>query len=440
MNKKSIIELIIIFFVTFTINLICLNFSLDELWSFGFSYNISQGLIPYKDFNMVIFPFYPFLNGLIMSLFGTNYLVFEITNAIMCTVLFYYLKKMCPKNYYIIYLLIIPISYGNYSLLCLLLTLLIITLEQKNQKNHILIGILLGLLFLTKQNIGIIFILPTFYLYYRRPKIILKRLLFFSIPFLFTMVYLLITSSLASFINYTILGLFDFGNDNTILGPYTMMVIILTIYIIYRYFYKKDKKIILIYSLVSLTQNYPLFDQYHFIISIIPITIYILNMIKIPNFSLKLSFNLVIILILIINSYQILTNQKLFPNNTNLFKYKALTPYQDKTITTINNYIKKIPSNTQLFILESSAYLYKLENNIDINKYDLINNGNMGYHGELTYQKEIEQICNQKDCIILINNYENFTKRNQTNRYLMNYVINNYQYIGKIADLYIYTN
>ena len=85
MNKRSIIELIIIFIVTLIINLTWLNFNLDEIWSFGFSYNVSQGLIPYKDFNMVIFPFYPILNGLIMSLFGTNYLVFEITNAIICT-------------------------------------------------------------------------------------------------------------------------------------------------------------------------------------------------------------------------------------------------------------------------------------------------------------------------------------------------------------------
>ena len=440
MNKRSIIELVIIFTVTLIINLTGLNFSLDEIWSFGFSYNISQGLIPYKDFNMVIFPFYPILNGIIMSLFGTNYLVFEITNAIICTAIFYYLKKLSPKNYYVLFILLLPISYGNYSLLCLLLTLMIITLEQKEPKNHMLIGLLIGLLFITKQNIGIIFILLTIYLYYKEPKIILKRLLIFCLPFLCAIIYLLLTNSVSSFINYTILGLLDFSEKNTALSPYTIAIITLTIYIIYRYFYKKDKQIILIYSLVSLTQNYPLFDQYHFIISIIPISIYILNRIKIPNYYLKLSFNIVIISLLTMTSYQIITDQKIIPNHTNNFKYKALTPYQDEIITTINNYIQSIPPTTYLFILDSSAYLYKIENNIDINKYDLINNGNMGYHGEQTYQKEIIDICHKKDCLFLINNYEFFTKRNQTNQHLLNYVINNYQYTEKIGNLYAYKN
>src|SRR5699024_10328786 len=126
MNKRSTIELIIIFIVTLIINLTWLNFNLDEIWSFGFSYNVSQGLIPYKDFNMVIFPFYPILNGLIMSLFGKNFLVFEITNAIICTAIFYYLKKLCPKNYYLIFIVLLSSIYANYSLLCLLLILIII--------------------------------------------------------------------------------------------------------------------------------------------------------------------------------------------------------------------------------------------------------------------------------------------------------------------------
>ena len=440
MNKRSIIELIIIFIVTLIINLTWLNFNLDEIWSFGFSYNVSQGLIPYKDFNMVIFPFYPILNGLIMSLFGTNYLVFEITNAIICTAIFYYLKKLCPKNYYLIFLVLLSIIYANYSLLCLLLILMIINLEQKNKTNHYLIGFLLGILFLTKQNIGIIFLLPTIYLYHKEPKLILKRLLFFSIPIFFFIIYLLLTNSLSSCINYTILGLIDFSKHNTSLNIYTLITIALVVYILYRYFYIKDRQIILIYSLVSLIQNYPLFDPYHFLISIIPLAIYLLNRITLPSLSPKLTFTIIVIFILSLSLYQILNNQKIIPNDTHNFKYKAISPYHNEIITTINNYIDNIPPSTYLFILDSSAYLYKLENNIDINKYDLINDGNMGYHGELTYQKEIENICHEKDCVILINHYEYQKEDTQTNQYLLQYVINNYQYTEKVGNLYAYKN
>lgn len=440
MNKRSTIELIIIFIVTLIINLTWLNFNLDEIWSFGFSYNVSQGLIPYKDFNMVIFPFYPILNGLIMSLFGKNFLVFEITNAIICTAIFYYLKKLCPKNYYLIFIVLLSSIYANYSLLCLLLILIIINIEQKPKINHSLIGLLLGLLFITKQNIGIIFILPSIYLYYNKPKIILKRLLFFSIPIFFLIIYLLLTKSLFPCINYTILGLLDFNKYNAYINIQTFITIAIVLYILYRYFYKKDKKIILLYSLVSLFQNYPIFDSYHFLISIIPFSIYMLNRIKLPILAVKLTLFFIITIIIISIGSEILDNKKIFINNTNTFKYKALTVDQNKIINYVTDYIKNIPPQTKLFILDPNAYLYKLESNIDINKYDLINNGNMGYNGEETYKKEINDICNKEDCIILIDHMEYQKEYTQTNKELLRYVINNYQYQYKIGNLYVYKN
>ena len=191
---------------------------------------------------MIIFPFYPLFNGLIMFLFGANYLVFEITNAIICTTIFYYIKKLCPQNYFILLILLLPISYGNYSLICLLLILIIIVLEQQKQKNNILIGLLIGIIFITKQNIGIILILPTFLIYYKEPKVIIKRIISFLIPLTITIIYLLLTNSIFEFINYIILGLFNFNAKNSALSIYTIITIIITLYIIYCYFYKKDKK------------------------------------------------------------------------------------------------------------------------------------------------------------------------------------------------------
>ena len=55
-NKQQILELIIIFIITILFNLLCNGMERDEIWNYGFSYNIATGLIPYKDFNMVITP------------------------------------------------------------------------------------------------------------------------------------------------------------------------------------------------------------------------------------------------------------------------------------------------------------------------------------------------------------------------------------------------
>ena len=53
-EKYQILELIIIFILTLLFNLICNKLTNDEIWNYGFIYNISTGLIPYKDFNMII--------------------------------------------------------------------------------------------------------------------------------------------------------------------------------------------------------------------------------------------------------------------------------------------------------------------------------------------------------------------------------------------------
>ena len=43
----------------------------------------------------------------------------------------------------------------------------------------------------------------------------------------------------------------------------------------------------------------------------------------------------------------------------------------------------------KLYIISKSAYTFKLEGNIPINKYDLLNNGNLGSGGHQKIIKEI---------------------------------------------------
>ena len=96
-SKKYIaIELLCIFILTLLYNLICNPVILDEIWNYGFTYNIANGLIPYKDFNMVITPFYPFLGALFLIIFGKSLLVYHIFNALICTGIFYFMKIETP--------------------------------------------------------------------------------------------------------------------------------------------------------------------------------------------------------------------------------------------------------------------------------------------------------------------------------------------------------
>ena len=55
----------------------------DEVWNYGFAYNIFKGLIPYRDFNMVIPPLYPFIMSIFFFLFSPNLLTMYIINTLM---------------------------------------------------------------------------------------------------------------------------------------------------------------------------------------------------------------------------------------------------------------------------------------------------------------------------------------------------------------------
>ena len=61
---KKNFKFIVIFLIIFLFNLICNPVNLDEVWNYGFANNIYEGLVPYRDFNMVLTPFYSFFMAL----------------------------------------------------------------------------------------------------------------------------------------------------------------------------------------------------------------------------------------------------------------------------------------------------------------------------------------------------------------------------------------
>ena len=93
-----------------------------------------------------------------------------------------------------------------------------------------------------------------------------------------------------------------------------------------------------------------------------------------------------------------------------------------------------------VFHLYTHAYLYKLETNEPINKYDLNNKGNMGYNGEEKWIIEIDNVCNKNKCLLIIDHYKE--DKSQISQKINNYVINNYNFIKTIElyDLYINDN
>ena len=110
-KKRLIIGSILLFFLFLGTALFCTVFGCDEIWNYGFAVSIYKGLVPYRDFNMVITPFYPFLMSLPFHIFGINELVLQITNSLFLVIAFFFLDEIIgDKKYIVLFFFIFPLS------------------------------------------------------------------------------------------------------------------------------------------------------------------------------------------------------------------------------------------------------------------------------------------------------------------------------------------
>ncbi len=91
------------------------------------------------------------------------------------------------------------------------------------------------------------------------------------------------------------------------------------------------------------------------------------------------------------------------------------------------------------FFIMDTAYAKKLFLNESINKFDLLNNGNMGYHGDKRYLKEIKDICSLNSCVFFVEKTK-FKKYNQLNIMIYDSIIKKYGMIDSNKYFYVYSN
>lgn len=438
MKRKyyQLIELFLIFILTLLFNIFCNELTIDELWNYGFSYNIATGLIPYKDFNMVITPLYPLLGAIFLKLFSYTLLSYQCFNAIICTIIFYYLKKSTPKAYYLIYAIFLLFASPNYSVLCLLFIYVLMDMEE-HHKNDYLIGIILGLLFLTKQNVGVFLCIPT--LFTKDFKKIFHRIAGFLIPNLILLIYLLKNNILNNFIEYCFLGLKSFANYNLYINKRGIVILILlVIYLIYEYCRTKDLKIL--YIIFFQFFAYPIFDNYHLAIPFIVVCNYIINKLPMSKKIISIMFT-VFVLLNFANSYSSIKDGiNIFSSNTGMLKYRKIERTAYNYIEEVADYINENP-DAEVFVIDPLSYAIKLVANIKINKYDLLNNGNLGLQSGEDIIKEIDTSCQNKHCIFIQDDDNlNISTKTQYDPKMLLYITEKYKKNKYLNRFSIYKN
>lgn len=376
LKKKDILILIIIFIYT-GILITYSNADNDLIWNYGFSYNFANHLLMYKDYNMVITPLYPFLGGILMRILGNNFLIFNLYNTILSTILYYYLYKKYPHAFIPSIILISFILRPSYNFLVLFLVLILLNIKEEKD---FFIGFILGLLFLTKQSF-ILLILPSIYLI-TKPKRLFKRIGAFFLPCLFFLIYFILTNTFLDFFNYTFLGLFSFSSKNSFFNLGTIFILSLIIYLFLYYLKTKDIKVL--YLITYQIMAYPIFNTMHIILSIIPVIIYFLDkLVKKKKYNLNYLryFNYFVSILLICPLLSI----PLQYFNKDLVEGENALEYKDISRSYLVNkdlFLKEVPNLNNTYFLMYDAYIYKYLLNNPITSYDLLLNGNLGYNGE----------------------------------------------------------
>ncbi len=475
---------------------------LDEIWNYNFANCISKGLIPYKDFNIVITPFLPILEGIILKILPNELIIIRILAIILSSSILFLIYIVLEnlkinKNVSILTTAIIAYLLKNYfcidyNFFVLFLTLLIIYIEIKNTnkkqqiKYNLLIGILVGLCITTKQTTGILIAISTiayeiiflihnkkmsndvglrFHLGPNQPKHtnqhmlnIITKIIGITIPITILLIYLILNHALYDFFDYCILGIKTFNNKVSyinliksnqiaikilsILVPLSWLAITITSLI------KKDKKlfIILTLSIAEFVVTFPISDNIHFLIGSIPSLIgitYLLNILKEKiNKNIKLFFKFFFEYLAKITVIAILIwgLYKNYNYITNNNTYSTLQHFKNIQISKeLQNTIKTVNE----YINKNNKKVYILDSDaalymIPINRYN--KNFDMFNKGNLGARGEKGQIedIQKLDNVEILIRKEGLSLNWQSPIKVRNYITQNLEKIGEIEIFDIY--
>ncbi len=466
--------------------------NLDEIWNYNFARNIADGLIPYRDFNMVQTPLLPLIAGLFLKLFGNELIVMRLLAILLTSGIFfmtYKILKILKVNtlyslsfLFILFVLLKEYICIDYNFAILFLTLILIYSEIKHYydnrpslKYYFLIGLICGSCILLKQTTGIFIsfasiVFPILYLkrdmnlktYFKTSFI---KILGILIPILLLIIYLASNHAIFDFIDYTILGIKTFSN----FIPYSSLVssqniaikllsiglpiflLISAIYLIRKN--RKDLYGFYVYTLASLVVIYPISDHIHFLIGITPLLILFayllfhftssLNQFRKEQVIIKYLYEVLKSLIAlsllcyIITSFVLLSKYFYNPEKKHTINHYKNIPISEQLknkIDAVNNYILS-NKNINIYILDSEAAIYMIALNKYNKNFDMFLKGNLGSPGEIGQIEKIKHL--KKGTKILIKN--NQYKLNwQTPLEVISYIKNNLNKIDEISIFDIY--
>lgn len=444
MKKKEFLKMLLLFAIFFMISFCYGVFFLplngDEIWNYGFSANIAKGMMIYRDFNVMVTPFYFFISSIFIRIFG-NYLI--SMHILDCILIGFFMvlfdKKMGLYKTLLLFPFIIIYFFPSYNYFCLFLLLIILYLLENKKISDVVIALLCGFIFITKQSIGLLMLVPI--LIYNKNR--MKSVDAYFLPFFLVSFYLWVNDAFFDFMNYCFLGLFDFGKSNLELSIFFWLEGFLCLYLIIQMVRGKfrDKKYLFI--LIFQVNSYPIFDMNHFVVCLVPV---IYCVIKEFNFMRLRAYYRFLLLGCVWSIFVIYVLKLIFSLDyrvsleSNKFWYLRNNSGNDISLKKESEIVEKYYSKyDHFFIIGSSSYAIKLYSDIPIGQYDLLADGNLGYYGEERVIGEIDSLCGSHSCGFFVEKQE-FKKYSQFSKKIYDYVLSHYKKMWGNKFIFIYDN
>ncbi|MBR3281082.1 MAG: glycosyltransferase family 39 protein [Clostridia bacterium] len=448
------------------------DYSADNLWNMHNAQKLYNGFVPYREFSMIVTPLFHIIGALFIRVLGNNVFSFHIYGGILLgcslTLFLYIIKKTChsPKANLVlvpIFMAFLVAAKISYNWLCMIWILLLIIIELKIPDNFnykwILNGFIIALIFLTKQNIGVVYAC-FYFLYLILNKNIdnksIKALIFVGtgiisiVPFI---IYLVCSNSLFDFFDLCILGMLDFGKSNaystTSAGtPIMIIVVILVLLELVKSIKTKNRQMTYI-SCLSICNFFfviPFIDFWHLFIALMPFIIGLIWFIKqnVKTKALKQTILCICIgltltcffVILLFFGYCIATLRVVSaPSEYEFYEAaKGIDVDYFDCWKQIKNYIDKSEGEGKNVILAyENASMVLLPFNTNNKYFDTLLTGNFGYGGE---QKVIEKIQNIENVKIILG--IGFASKHQTCHKIKQFVQDNYKLVDYICGMPVY--
>ncbi len=455
---------------------------MDEAWNFQNIYKMYNGGLLYLDNNVIDTPIFFVIGNFIFHLFGANFNVFRIYGVLIYFVeillIFLLLRKFkIRQTFTIMYIslwLILETTYicngANYNQLGIVFCLLGMLWYFSNYHKkgyHAVQGIIIFLVFFTKQTIGI---------YYAFGIVLFEllengfnkkffqnqclKLATFLPALLISLGIMYIQGNLLDFFDLCFGGILEFGSQNRTFKRENGVSIVVILFIIgFSIYALKQKQVskhksnvkFLLCLAIGLSFNmFPIANKYHINMTMLfyyLIFVYIIDRLFISelfteklhqSIAIGICFCMMFCLYARVGYLYVTKYKELEHFDKNHAFYNAPIAKEDKEkIEEMTHYIEnKKAEGTKVIVLSYEAVSYMIPLKMNNREFDLPLAGNFGYHG---IQKTIEKISKMKNTEILI-----FTDEQdcfyQESKEIREYIVNYLQKNGEILNYSIYIN